>query len=137
LKITTDATGYERGVGRVGQLAKGLEKEFAALGKKVSDVGADLTKWVSGPILAVGAGVGALVVGMEKLFGDPLKVPIQFETPWGTWDSGDGLLAGLSRTLTGAGSDRPIALRVNLDGRQIARNQTTHFGEALEQAGYA
>jgi hypothetical protein len=103
-----------------------LDAQKAALQQQMEDAGSKQ--------LSVAATVRE---GMEKLFGDPLKVPIQFETPWGTWDSGDGLLAGLSRTLTGAGSDRPIDLRVNLDGRQIARNQTSHFGEALEQAGYA
>ena len=65
LEIGTDLSSYEAGLAKAGSLGKQFAKDMEALGKGISGVGKEMTKWVTGPIVGVTAGIGALVVGMS------------------------------------------------------------------------
>jgi hypothetical protein len=50
----------------IGKKAEDFSKRMDSVGKSISDTGASMTKWVTGPIAAVGGGLTALAVNAAK-----------------------------------------------------------------------
>ena len=66
LDLRTDDTGYRRGIGKAGNLAKKLESQFNSAGKALQNIGTRLTLFVTTPLIGAAAAAATLAIGAEE-----------------------------------------------------------------------